>query len=441
MINFKGDLFATAASFGGIAVVKLVSSVVLTRLLYPEAYGIVTIVASVAFVMEMLSDVGVVGLMVRHERAAEQRFIDTMWTIRLVRGAVNAAILFAIAPWLAEAYGEPALTAALRIFAGWFLLFGMESMSFPLAIRRQRARVVNYTELAATLVSTVFVIVVSSIWRDHRGMIYGMLVNRALITGASWFFYRAERPRLAMDREVARESLGFARYTVPSSLVTLLISQFDKFVFLKLFPIQMLGLYGLAGNIAGPVEALTNRITRSVLFPRCAANFRREPATVREKYYGENVKLIALILFMPAMVAGASEFIVHLLFDARYAYAWVILQAFALRGTLGALASMAENVLVATDTPRPLLVANVLRACWLVPGCLLGWYFWGFVGFLVAASLETLPGLLYFLWLQHRRGLMIPRYEAMKVAFIGAVFAASLAVSSQLVAMMPGIRG
>jgi O-antigen/teichoic acid export membrane protein len=441
MINVKGELFATAASFGGIAVVKLVSSVVLTRLLYPEAYGIITIVASVAFVMEMLSDVGVVGLMVRHERAHEQRFIDTMWTIRLVRGAVNAAILFAVAPWLAQAYGEPVLTEALRIFSVWFIIFGLESMSFPLAVRRQRTRLVNYTELAATLASTVFVIAVSSIWRDHRGMIFGMLVNRALVSGASWFVYRAERPRPRLDRDVVRTSMGFARYTVPSSLVTLLISQFDKFIFLKLFPIQLLGLYGLAGNIAGPVEALTNRITRSVLFPRCAANFRREPASVRDKYYGENVKLVGLILFLPAAVAGASELIVHVLFDARYAFAWVILQAFALRGTLGALASLAENVLVATGTPRPLLIANLLRASWLVPGCLVGWYFWGFNGFLVAASLETLPGLLFFLWLQHRRGLMIPKYEAMKLAFVGVVFAASLGVSSQLVNVVPGIRG
>ena len=158
----------------------------------------------------------------------------------------------------------------------------------------------NYTELGATVVSTAFVITFSYFWRDHRGMIWGMLVNRALMTAASFCFYRHERPRLQFDRSVAKESMGFARYTVPSSLVTLLVSQFDKFVFLKLFPIQMLGLYGLAGNVAGPVDGLVAKIARSVLFPRCAEAFRREPSSVRDKYYSQNVKLVALILFMPA---------------------------------------------------------------------------------------------------------------------------------------------
>jgi len=440
MINFKGDLFATAASFGGIALLKLLSSVVLTRLLYPEAYGIVTMVASVAYVMEMLSDVGVLGLMVRHEQAEEQRFIDTMWTIRLVRGVINAAILAAIALWLAELYAAPALTEALRIFALWFVIFGMESTSFALAVRRQQVRIFNYTELAATLVSTLFVIAVSMAWRDYRGMVWGMLVNRAVITVASHFVYRAERPRLRLDRDVMRASMGFARYTVPSSLVTLLVSQFDKFIFLKLFSIQLLGLYGLAGNIAGPIDALVNKITRSVLFPRCAARHRREPASVRQHYYADNLKLIVFILSMPAAVAGGAQFIVHLLYDSRYAYAGVILQAFALRSMLGAMASLSENVLVATDSPRPLLIGNVLRAVWVVGGCPLGWHLAGFTGFLYAAASEPLPGLLFFLWLQYRRGLMIPKYEAMKVAFMGVVFAAAFAVSSQLVAVVPTIR-
>jgi O-antigen/teichoic acid export membrane protein len=440
MINWKGDLFATAFSFAAMAVLRLLSSIVLTRLLYPEAYGIVTMVSSVAFVVEMLSDVGVMRLMVRHERAEDQTFINTMWTIRLARGALNAMIVFLVAPWLAELYGEPALAGALRLFAPWFLLYGLESMSFPLAVRRQRVRWVNYTELLATVGSTIFTIAVSYVWRDHRGMILGMLVNRALMSGASWLFYRSERPRLQFDRSVARESVDTSRYTVPSSIVTLLISQFDKFIFLKLFNMQLLGLYGLAGNIGGPIEGLVNKITRSVLYPRCAAAFRRDPATVRETYYAENAKLMAFILFLPAALAGASEFLVHVLYDARYAYAWVILQAFAVRSVLGALASLAENLIVATDTLQPLLVANVLRALWLVPGCLIGATYWGFTGFLYAAMLETLPGLLFFLWLQYRRGLMIPKYEAMKLAFIGAVFTASLAVSHQLMAVVPSIR-
>ncbi|WP_280152745.1 oligosaccharide flippase family protein [Piscinibacter sp. XHJ-5] len=440
MINLRGDLFAATASFGGLSLIRLVSSVILTRILYPEAYGIVTMVASVAFMMEMLSDVGIVGMMVRHDRAEDPAFVNTTWTIRLVRGAINAAALFVLAPVIAGLYDTPDLARALRIFSFWFVIYGLESMAFTLALRRRNSRISSYTELAATVVSTLFVIAYSYVNRDWHGMVYGMVLNRALITAASYFFYTSERPRLQFDRDVFQASLGFAKYSMPSSLLTMLVSQFDKLIFLKLFDIHLLGLYGLAGNMAGPINSLVIRITRTVLYPRCAANFRHAPATVRQTYYSENIKLLALILLLPAMLGGASALLVHVLFDHRYAYAAVILQALAVKVMIDALAAPAENVLVATGTPRPVLVSNLLRAGWVVPGTLIGYHFWGFDGFLYATALQTLPSLLYFLWLQQRRQLVIVRYEAMKLVYVAAVYLVTFVVSNQLMSIVTPLR-
>ncbi len=64
----KGDLFATAASFAAQAVIKLGASLILTRVLKPEAYGIVTIVSSIGVVVALLGDIAVTVSLVRHER-------------------------------------------------------------------------------------------------------------------------------------------------------------------------------------------------------------------------------------------------------------------------------------------------------------------------------------------------------------------------------------
>ena len=108
----------------------------------------------------------------------------------------------------------------------------------------------SYCELAAAAASTAFVITWSYFQRDWHGMVYGMVFNRAFMAVASWFFYREDRPRPCFEREALAASMGFARYTLPSSLVSLASAQFDKVVFLRLFDMQMLGLYGLAAGIA-----------------------------------------------------------------------------------------------------------------------------------------------------------------------------------------------
>jgi len=70
-VNLKGDLFATAASFGTQAIIKLGSSLILTRLLRPEAYGIITILMSVTFVIELIGDINVTLFIIRDKNAEE----------------------------------------------------------------------------------------------------------------------------------------------------------------------------------------------------------------------------------------------------------------------------------------------------------------------------------------------------------------------------------
>ena len=80
-INLRSDLLATVICFAALALIKLGSSVILTRILAPEAYGVIATLSSIVAFIEMFSDLGVLGLMIRHEQGDEQQFVNTMWTI------------------------------------------------------------------------------------------------------------------------------------------------------------------------------------------------------------------------------------------------------------------------------------------------------------------------------------------------------------------------
>lgn len=431
-VNFKGELFATTFSFAATGLIKLVSSAVLTRLLFPEAYGIVTLITSIAFMIELLSDVGVAGLTVRHERGDEPNFYQTMWTVRLIRSWINFVLIYACAPLIARLYDSPALTEALRIFSFSFLIQGLESVSFLLARRHKKARIVNYTELATTAVSTVFVIVVAHFQRDHLAMIYGMLLQRLLMSAASYAFYRDIDVKWKLDRTAARALFDFAKYVTPSSVLTIVLTQYDKVIFLRLFDLQLLGLYGLALNVIGPINGLINKNSRMVLYPRVAENFRRNRDVVADRYYRDNTRLFYVNMTMPAVVAGASQLIVDVLFDPRYAGAGLILQVMAIRAGLHALAIPAESLLVASGRTSVMLQNNLLRVFTIIPGSLIGYWLFGFEGFLWGATAGG-AAVLVFLWeVQRRARLFRLRHEATRVAFMAGVAIASWVVSALL---------
>ncbi len=300
LFNLRGDLFAAGFSFSAQAVIKLCSSIILTRILRPEAYGIITIIMSIVFVVELLADINVTLFIVRDHSAEEPRYLNTAWTMRLGRAVLNTTVVFIGAPLIATTlYHAPELIVPLRVFSISFIISGLESMAFPLALRHKRSRIIMYSELLATFLSTVLTVVYCHFSRDYWGMIYGILLNRLLITAFSYRSYPQFRPKILFDRSAAREILKFTKFTMPSSLLTIAMTKFDKVVFLRLFNLRLLGVYGLAGNIAAPIESLIGKISNQVLYPRCAHNYRTDRDTFSLKYYTENVRLFFSILIVP----------------------------------------------------------------------------------------------------------------------------------------------
>jgi lipopolysaccharide exporter len=441
VINFRGDLFATTFTFGLQAVIRLGSSLILTRVLLPEAYGIITILGSILYVIGNILDTNVALFIVRDKNAEQPRYLNTAWTMRLSRSVLSSAVLFVCAPLIAnKIYDLPSLILPLRVFSLWFLIDGFESMAFALAIRRKQARLQMYSELAASVLSTTFSIVYCYHYHTFWGIAFAMLLNRLIMTVLSHQLYRDLKPRLFIDLAAAREILVYSKFTIPSSFLTLGLNQFDKVVFLRLFDLRLLGIYGLAGNIAGSIEALISKISQAVLYPRCAHNFRENPDTAAKRYYTENIKLFAGILAMPAAIAGAAHLLITLLYDSRYSEAGSVLQALAIRAVFLSLASPAEDLLISAGQFHVILVGNVLRAAWIVLGSLIGYYFLGFLGFVYGLSLSGLPPLVYYLWLQKSKGMLNIKYELYKAAFSVGVGVTSYMTSALFLSLFPGFR-
>ena len=418
-INVGGDLFAAMVCFGLSAVVKLVSSLFITRLINPDAYGIVAILMSIIFLIEMLADLGVNVFVIRDVRAEEPSFLNTAWTIRFVRSVVNCCVLLSLSSFIANTiYGTPALTAPLRVCALWFVISGLETMAFTLAVRRKKARIPIYVDLGVGILGTIFTISYCYVTRDYWAIIYGTTFCRVLQTALSYFFYRDYWPRMEFNKEAAKAIFSLTKYSLPSSMLTLALSQFDKIVFLRLFNLHLLGIVGVAGGIAGPIESLINRISQSVLYPRCAHNYREEPTTFAERYYGENAKIFFGIMVIPAVVLGSASVLISILYPANYGEVGSVLRAVMVRTVLLSLALPSQEMLVAAGESQVILVGNTWRAGWLFTASFVGYWLFGFYGFIYGAALSGLPPYLYYLNVQARREILSVRGECLKVAFI-----------------------
>ena len=436
-MNFKSELFSSTFSYGAISLIRLASSLVLTRLLTPDAYGIFAIIFSLMTMIELLSDVGSRALLVRDSRGNEPLFVHTLWTMRLIRGAINFCLMFFGAPLIAAIYHTPVLTGALRTLSLVFLLSGLESMSFVLAVRDRKARITNYAELASTVIMTIVAIILARVLRNYYAVIYAVLLQRALLMCASYLFYRNIGVGIAFDRKAIAEQFRFARFVLPSSVLYVVVSQYDKVTLLRLFDLSLLGVYGIASNLNAPTAGVIIHNAQTILYARCAEYFRTDRATARQRYYHDNRRLLLLGVVLPAAVAGFSQLIVTILYDYRYSAAGFMLMVLALGSIVTSFQNASENLLVASGRTHTVLVANIVRVCSLIPITLLGYFLFGFNGFLWGTLVATVPALAYFYSQQRKLQLVSWREELMLLGVAALTFFVCLAASYLLRKLVP----
>ena len=87
----------TLVGFVVAQVLRLGSNILLARLLFAEAFALMAIVATVLQALVMMSDIGLGPNVIQSKRGDDQKFLNTIWTIQVMRGTVLAIISAALA--------------------------------------------------------------------------------------------------------------------------------------------------------------------------------------------------------------------------------------------------------------------------------------------------------------------------------------------------------
>ena len=84
-LAMRGSLWIMGG-YGMSQALRMGCNLILTRLLFPEAFGLMTLVNTVLIGLGMFSDVGTNQSVIQNERGEDPAFLNTAWTIHIIRG-------------------------------------------------------------------------------------------------------------------------------------------------------------------------------------------------------------------------------------------------------------------------------------------------------------------------------------------------------------------
>jgi len=366
---------------------SLVRVLVLARILAPEDFGLLGVTLISISVLSKLSETGFQAALVQNKREIHE-YLDTGWTVSVLRGLLLCLAIFFGAPHLARFFGDASATNALRLASVSPLISGMNNIGIVSFQRKLTYRRHFLYRVSGLLADTTVSIAAALVLRSGWALILGLVAGSAGRLLASYLLHPF-RPRLRIRRAVIEDLSGFGRWIMSSNLLTYFLLEGDDILVGRLLGTSHLGLYRMAYRFSNLPATEIRGILSQVTFS-AYARLQDNQASLRRAYL-ETVKLTTLLSFPAAagLLVLAAPFTKLFLGEqwTPMVPAMQVLTIFgAARSYGGTVGSLLQGIGKAKLFTRLLLLQLVLLAPIIVPSTVR----WGIVGTAVAILIPNI---------------------------------------------------
>ena len=407
---------AAAWSLGSYGVelpIRFFSNLIMTRLLFPEAFGAFAAAAALIYGLVLIGDFGVRAVVIQSGRGDQVGFLRSAWTFQLWRGILIwlavlgiCGLIFAlpIQHWLPTGsvfanHSFPLLAACMGFAV---VLHGGESVCIALNARHLNYKPMVIIDLMSRVLSLPITItwawVSPSVWALVAGFLasslFKMVLSHLLLPGP-WM-------GLSWDKDHWQEIVRVGKWIAVSSFVTIVSQQGEIILLGILVPGSALGLYSVAKVVLGLGENILDRLSRPLALPVLGEVIRKNPHHLRDRYYRFRLPIDLAAGVLSGCMFAAGNFVVSFLYDARYEQAGLMVQILAL-GTLNYPFSIIGNAFTATGDTHINASISALKAVALIGCSIIGYIEFGFLGAIGGVVLHRFIPTIAILFLARQR--------------------------------------
>lgn len=418
---------------------RLASNLVLTRLLYPEAFGLMALVSLVLMGLAMFSDIGLGPAIQSHPRGDEPGFLNTAYSIQLMRGLVLALLCLGLGWPMAALYDAPELAWLIPVAGLQMLITG----AFPTRIESANRHLTPGRVMAIDLVSQVaalalmvgLALATKSVWALVWGSVAGAAVKLVLCDR----FLPGHRDRPGWDPTAAAVLWRYGAWIFLSTAFGFALFTGDKAVLGLYLSLEALGIYNVGYFLASFPMLLAMAVTGRLLVPLYARVREDGSPDAARRLRRMRVALSAVIFSLLAFMALAGPALVDLLYDARYSGAGAVVVAVAIMQLPQLLVFTLDPAALAFGNSKVFFAITALRAIVQMTLFVLGAHYWGLAGALAGQALSGLICAPASMALAQRNGVWDPRHDVVfALASVGLV-ACVLGLNPDLAARLAAI--
>jgi O-antigen/teichoic acid export membrane protein len=410
---FRAGLW-TVSAYGLDLFARFVTTLVMTRLLFPAAYGVVAAATAIIVGLGLISDFGIRAVIIQSPRGGDDDFLRSTWVFQGARGFVLWIILLFVCivvglPPVRNLFAAdsvfadplfPWITAALGIS---LIFAGFESATLGLNARRLNLRPLVMVDMVGKVLTLPIMFAAAWYYPNAWALVIGSLASSVIRLVMSHALVGGPRMAFEWQTNHIKEILHFGKWITVSSIASFLTAQCDVIILGLILPSSQLGVYFIAKMLIGTVDGLLERLQASLSLPIFGEVLRQDPRNLRNRYYRYRLPLDLAAGFCSGFTMINGGLIISVLYDSRYTDAGLMLQTLAIALAFTPLQFIRSAFTAIGETYVPASV-SIVEAVSLVAFMLTGFVVFGESGAIFGIATYRIVPSMTFWMLSHRKG-------------------------------------
>lgn len=416
----------TVLGYGGSQVLRLASNLILTRLLFPEAFGVMALVWVFLVGLNNFSDLGISTSIVQNKRGDEPDFLNTAWSLQIMRGVLLWLACAGLAWPVAQFYQAPQLAELLPVVGLTLVISGFNPTRVETAHRHLKLGQITLIDLLAQVIG----LSVGVVFAYLTGSVWALVVNALVVSVMQLVLYTwllpGPRNRPAWETPAVATLLRFGSWIFLATVAGFLLSQGDKIVLGKYLSLKALGIYNIGFFLASFPLLLGGTVIRRILIP---VYRERPPGKSRDNFRQLQKLRFGLtggIILLLSGLALLGPLVISLLYDARYDLAGGVLVLVAVMQIPMVVVLTYDQAALASGDSRRFFVLAGARAALMLTGLLLGVEYFGVLGALIGQGLAMVVAYPVVVWLARKQHSWDPLHDAVFAGIGGLLGGAAL---------------
>jgi O-antigen/teichoic acid export membrane protein len=353
----SGVLWSAIQKFG-ISIVSFISNIVLARLLTPDDYGCIGLLAVFIAISNALVYGGFLSALIQKKNADETDF-STVFYWNLVVSLLLYFILYICAPAIARYYELDVLCKVLRVQSLIIIINGLSAVQSTLLRKAFSFRKLAQINISSSIVSIVVAIILAYYGFGVWALVIQQLVYSSVNTAILWFT-SLWRPQLVFSRKSFLALFSYGSFLLLSDLMNNLCDNIQGLIIGKRFSTATMGYYTQAKRLEEVPTQSISQLVAQVTFP-IYSKIQDE----REKLYFAVKSTLALMNYINFPLMIGLIVVARPLFIVLFSDTWIssipYFQILCIAGLVNCLQSVNYQVVSASGRSKALFIWNFVK--------------------------------------------------------------------------------